>query len=115
MSEEPNIGANGPEFTLDDLNVLVEEVEHQGGAILPDRCEGQLVRFPKPRGKGFDEAHTCGCGNETMAVVTYDPVAETSKKRKSMLERGAGFARVCLVCDLGMLWPRFKSAFDEAA
>jgi hypothetical protein len=110
--EQPDFGARSPQFTHDEINLLVAEVERQGGAILPDRCEGQELRFPKARGKDFDLATTCGCGNETMAVVTYDP-SGSSKKRKQMVERGAGFARVCLVCDLGGLWPRFSKVLED--
>jgi hypothetical protein len=47
-----------------------------------------------------------------MAAVPYEPADRGSKLKQKMIERGAGFARVCLVCDGAALWPRFAPALE---
>ena len=105
---EPNMGWTPP-YSPDEFNALVAEVDRQGGALLPDLCEGRVLKYAKPRSKNHDLAQTCHCGNESMAVVTYEP-SDDEEKDRQMRERGAGFARVCLVCDLAGLWPRYQEA-----
>lgn len=110
MSEEIGPGWV-PAYSPNQFTTLCEEVDRQGGAVLPDTCVPELLKFPKPQSDKVDLAETCHCYNESMAVVTYDP-SDTDERRKKMAERGAGFARVCLVCDAAGLWPRFDKALE---
>lgn len=110
--DEPDLGWSQP-YSPDQFNALVADVDRQGGALLPEPCQGRTLKYPKARGKGHDKAETCSCGNESMAVITYD-LPDSKKLAQAMRDRGAGFARVCLVCDYGGLWPRFIKAVGEA-
>lgn len=99
-------------YSPDEWDALTEEVERQGGALLPDVCAGRFVSFTVKNSDRVTKAKTCGCGNESMAVTIYDPHKNQSVAKK-MRERGAGFARVCLVCDSVGSWPDFEHVIAE--
>lgn len=102
----------GPIYTPDDWTNLLAEVERQGSAILPELCEGSPLEFKASKNGKGSKTRTCHCGQASMAVVTYDPAVK-AKDLQKVKERGGGFARVCLVCDVGGAWPRFASAVEQ--
>lgn len=98
-------------YSPDEWTALCSEVERQGGALLPDRCLPRFVSFSVPNSDRTTKAKTCGCREEAMFVVPYDP-ADNKKARVEMRQRGAGFARVCGVCDAVGAWPIFTHVID---
>ena len=99
-------------YSPEEWDALTAEVERQGGALLPDECKGRYVSFTVKNSDRVTKAKTCGCGNESMAVTIYDP-HRNPKVAKKMRERGAGFARICLVCDSVGAWPNFAHVIDR--
>jgi hypothetical protein len=96
-------------YSPEALDALMQEVESQGGALLPDRCEKQDITYEAPpyNAASTQRRATCGCGNETIVVSIYD--AGDGK-----VPSGAGFARVCAVCDDVGAWPRYCDAVYNA-
>lgn len=99
-------------YSPDEWDALTAEVERQGGALLPDECKGRYVSFPVKNSDRMTKAQTCGCGNDSMAVTIYEP-HKNANVAKKMRSRGAGFARVCLVCDSVGAWPSFAHVLEE--
>lgn len=92
-------------YSLDAFNTLVAEVEAQAGALAPEPCEGTAIKYPLPNDTTAIE-HTCHCQNESVAIISYDPDGDDSGL-------GAGFARICLVCDSAGAFPNLTdSIFD---
>lgn len=100
------------EYSPDELDDLISDVESQGGALLPETCEGRFAIYAIPGSDKTIKAQTCGCGNNTMLVAPYEPAAN-AKDRKKLLTRGAGFVRACAVCDDVGSWPRFMNWTQE--
>lgn len=100
------------DYSLDQFNSLISEIESQGGALLPERCEGNPIVYTIPASERTLKAISCGCANNTMMVAPYSP-AGTDKQTKKMLSRGAGFVRACMVCDAVGAWPRFQPEEEE--
>lgn len=61
-------------FSEDDLLALIETVEEQGGAHLPDAHmpETYMLDVPTKHGKKRIAVQTTGCKRETMFVIPYD-------------------------------------------
>lgn len=97
------------DYEIDEFNALVSEIERQGGALLPDKCEGQIIEYKLD--KKVDKVKTCECGNSTVTVSTYDATPYAVKKKA--LERGGGFIKACAVCDSIGLWPRYIKAVSD--
>jgi hypothetical protein len=100
---------SGPEYSPDEWAKLQMEIEKKGGAILPEVCTGEPLKFD---GKHKTNTETCFCSNQSMVVLMYDPFVEEGKLETAS-QRGAGFARVCLVCDAVGQWPKFRHVLDE--
>lgn len=111
MSNEEEHRPGTYAYSPNQFTTLCEEVDSQGGAILPDRCEPTMLKYAKPQDDGLDVAMTCACGNNSMAAVPYTPSAKPDTT-KELIERGAGFARICLICDGAGLWPRFEKSLE---
>lgn len=97
------------DYSADAFNMLYTEIERQGGALLPDSCLPLDIEFTVPpytkaqKLKGKDGEGTCGCGNQTRFVHTYDPGPEAAKP---------GFVTACAVCDSAGGWPRYRDIYD---
>lgn len=88
------------------FEALVESIEGQGGAMLPETCTPEELSF-KPPQKHIPGSFTQGCNNHSMAVVTYDPESDKAPS-------GSGYVRVCAVCDAVGAMPRFEGAVRPA-
>ena len=96
------------DYSFDQFASLVAVIDEKGGALLPDECEPQVIKYKMPPKGRIEEANTCHCGNESMFVLPYELTgAADSKDAKS---RGGGFARVCGVCDDVGRWPLYEEA-----
>ncbi len=98
-------------YSLDQFNAIVAEIEGQGGAILPESCEGDALIYKIPGSDNTVKARTCGCTGNTLMVAPYEP-STNPKESKKLLGKGAGFIRACIVCDGVGLWPRFVKATE---
>lgn len=98
------------DYTNDQFIFLLEEVDRQGGARLPERCVGSVASY-KLKDK-ITKTLTCFCGEESMLVIPYVPAA-SEKEIVKLKARGAGFATVCANCDSVGAWPRFEAALGE--
>jgi hypothetical protein len=95
---------------------LIDEVEHQAGAMLPDPCIPGDITF----GKEYIQAHqgtlkgvTCGCKNDNVRFVNvYE--TDDSDEGKAQRKRGGGFVTACAVCDNMAHWPRFIDAVIDS-
>lgn len=92
----------------DELQALITEVERQSGAMLPDRCTGQVLSY-QLAGKE-SKVTSCECRNKTMFVSVYDPT--TFAKKKGAHDNGGGFIRSCALCDSMGSWPRYREAVE---
>lgn len=97
------------EYNPDEFVALSAEVERQGGALLPDKCLGQLLTYVIQERE--NKVYTCQCRNNTMFISTYEPTIASEKK--GSLDRGGGFVRACAVCDSMGKWPRYEKAVEE--
>lgn len=97
------------DYEYDQFAALVAEVERQGGALLPEKCEGTTIEYKMD--KKIDKVRTCECGNETMLISTYEVSGFATKKKA--VERGGGFVRACAVCDNVGEWARYAKALDD--
>lgn len=94
------------DYGNDEFDALIEAVENQGGAHLPDICDGDLLTFKvKDR---VSKVRSCSCRNQTIFVTLYEPTDEAESKNAAA--RGGGFARTCAVCDDMGTWPRYAKA-----
>lgn len=103
----------GVQYSADDWQALQAEVDRQGGAILPEECIGEVLNFEAigPGGKGT-RTRTCRCGNQSMAVLVYEPHVP-AKDIAAVKARGGGFLRMCLTCDAAGVWPKFAKVVDQ--
>lgn len=85
------------------FETLLEEIERQSGALLPEPCMPIRLNVLGPQ-KPKVKPRTCGCYNKSRFVSKYEPID------KEMLERGGGFVTSCAVCDNMGEWPRYKDA-----
>lgn len=103
-------------YSPEGYNALVQEIENQSGAMLPDACLPQDAVYEDPpytHPKGRIKKATCGCGNDnTRFVNVYD--TPDNDYGKSMRRRGGGFVTACAVCDNMGAWPRFEDAVYAA-
>ena len=102
-------------YTPDEILQLAPAIERMGGALLPEKCEGRFATYAIPGSKKSTPVKTCHCGQQLMYVMPYSP--EDSKgetDEADFRERGAGFARVCLNCDLMGSWPNFENVLEGA-
>lgn len=90
-------------YSPDEFLALVQEVERQGGAHLPDECEPVTINYKI--GNRKTKVNSCHCGNESIFVTVYEPTADAEKRNAKA--RGGGFARTCAVCDEMGAWPRY--------
>lgn len=92
-------------YTPDEFQALEDEINSQGGALLPDICTEDDVVFtcpPYKRNK-TERRRTCGCGNLSRFVMEYDPGDDKSQ-----------FITACAVCDNMGSWPRLAIALSNA-
>lgn len=94
----------------DDLFIrLLDEVEKQGGSLLPERCAGKKFRLKMKSGNTmrWKDYWTTGCGYDSRFDVPYEPLlAHDAEKR---------VVTVCAVDDMMHLWPRFATIHTEEA
>ena len=88
-------------YSPSEIEELIEEVERQGGALLPDPCFPHKTAVIGPK-KPKESPTLCGCGNTTRLVSIYGVDDDKIK------ERGGGFVTACAVCDNMGLWPRYQ-------
>ena len=100
------------DYSPDEFTALRAAIERAGGAILPEKCEGTFAVFPVPNGTRTTRTKTCHCKNNSMVVLPYEP-GEDDEECADMRERGAGFVRVCAVCDSVGRWPPFFAEIIE--
>lgn len=100
-------------YSPDEWSALCDEIERTGGALLPDKCTGVTISFPVPGTRKKSKILTQHCEQETMLVIVYDPSMNDSE-RNSMSGRGAGYARVCGLCDAVGSWPRFQHVVESS-
>lgn len=105
------------DYSPNEWPLLVSEIERQGGAMLPEFCEGSIATFSSPNASRVTRVRTCHCHKEgktvkTMFVSTYTP-SDDEDEAQELLDRGAGFIRACAVCDNAGSWPRFEHFADE--
>lgn len=104
-------------YNPEEWPLIVAEVERQGGAMLPEYCVGEVIKFTSPNATRVTKVHTCNCHTpgdprQSMFVAVYDP-ADEEEEAKAMRIKGAGFVRVCLRCDNAGSWPRFEHYAEE--
>lgn len=83
------------------LDVLIEEVEAQGGAVLAEKCLPEAIEF-KPPQREIEDSYTCGCGNFTRFASPYETESESGN-----------FVTACAVCDNVGAWPRFEDVVKD--
>jgi len=96
------------DYKPDEFIALLEEVEHQGGALLNDPCEPSYFNLEQPDASGklkLRKLSTTGCGNDCRMGVPYQPPEGTT---------GAAFVAACAVDDNMGDWPRFRHAIKRA-
>lgn len=100
-------------FHPEDFLALEEEVERQGGAVLPDTCRGVgfNIMLPNERGKRVPtRKSTCRCNNKTLLaiprLVPDDPDEEVTEKDDELVI-------LCAVCDDAGKMPRFRDVIDH--
>ena len=108
-----------------DFISLLEEVERQGGELLPETClPGEYVITISKKGGGVKKRKvlTTGCGNEHRLEIPYDPstpvaVPQTPtaedpepKAKRHAGDHGLGKVIVCATDDAVDRWPRFAKA-----
>lgn len=81
----------------------------QGGAIREEPCRSEelpalaagsrIKGAPTAAKVDVETAYTCGCGNQTIAVIPYEPESEDSPN---------AMAVICAICDAGTRMPRFQ-------
>lgn len=120
----------------DDFLALVTQVEHEGGYVQPDPCNGQVLRYTKPEGGQIVET-TTHCGLHARVAIPYDPTepvdirseteitnVETGVKtiRRDWIKHDgetpaqqANFVAVCAVDDAVGLWPRYDGLMSDAS
>lgn len=104
-------------YEPDDFLALLEEVERKGGAHLSVPCIPHEYKIKLPDASGrmrSRRSFTASCGKDAMFAVPYEPVARSPEEKKSMLERGAGFATVCAVDDDLGRWPRYAHVITQS-
>lgn len=69
---------------------IKRNVQAIGGTTLAEICRPEGIAYPAEDGFRTVMVNTCGCGNETIALIPS----------------GGEAARVCLVCDGAIEWPR---------
>lgn len=98
----------------DDFLRLLEGVEAEGGAMLPDRCRATkyALRIPDADSElRFRDFFTTGCGQDTRFVLPYKlPKGKLGEKMES---RGGGLVTVCAVDDEVGKWPRYAHLIEE--
>jgi hypothetical protein len=104
---------------------LLEEVERQGGELLPETClpSEYIITVNKPHG-GVKKRKvlTTGCGKEMRLEIPYDPSAKVTvpgvATRQSPNpepvahdgDHGQGTVIVCAEDDGVHFWPRFEKS-----
>ena len=96
----------------DDIFIrLVEEVESQGGELLPATHSPQTLTYKTPQPDGrIKTSHIAGigCGFEALLSVPYDRY-EVDKKGNDVGLPTLASVEVCAVDDCVHAWPRFCS------
>jgi len=109
---------------------LMERVEAQGGAHLPDHCKPDVykIKVKQPDGSFIvKRVFTSGCEREALFVmpyrldqqvrVQYGGKTSISSPHpddiKAMEARGGGFVKACANDDRMDLWPKLQPPEDE--
>jgi len=94
---EPNPDHQVEPPTRPQLDWLSHNVQELGGVMLAAVCRPRGLPYPDSSLNGRTiMVNTCSCGNESIALVPYQGADG---------EYGEA-ARVCLVCDGAIEWPR---------
>lgn len=95
-------------YSPEAFDAIIAEVEHQGGALLPEECVREDIRYTVPpyASPSTQKQVTCGCFNQALLVSTYDPLPEA--------DQASGFVTACAVCDNMGDWPRYSEAVYTA-
>lgn len=102
-------------YTSDEILELAPAIERLGGALLPETCEGRFASYKVPGSEKTTNVKTCNCKNQSMYVMPYEPTdAKGKTSGEEFRQRGAGFARTCLHCDLIGHWPNFEQVLGGA-
>lgn len=102
-------------YTPDEVLELAPAIERMGGALLPEKCEGRLAQYKVPETEKTTNIKTCHCNNQSLYVMPYEPSdAEGKTTDPEFRARGAGYARVCLHCDLIGHWPNFENVLEPS-
>lgn len=102
-------------YSFDEILLLAPAIERMGGALLPETCEGSLTTFPEVGSEKTRSIKTCACKQQTMYVMPYNPVdAKGETSESDFRERGGGYARTCVHCDLMGSWPNFENVLEGA-
>ena len=82
---------------------LIEAVEEQAGAVLPDACEPKRFQLNQPKKDGSENIVTLatqGCGKHARFMIQYSPTNSAEPK----------FITLCAYCDNVGAMPRFREA-----
>lgn len=89
--------------------MLSDEVERQGGELLPGICKGQHVTYKKGQHHvthSQDALNTTGCLRQRrFQIPDQEPESDTALV--------AGVTVACANDDLMALWPRFSGMYEE--
>lgn len=91
----PNLTVQTPSFAQ--MQWLLNNVRALGGSADWEIHRPQGIPYPAEDGLRTVMVNTCGCGNPSVAFVPY--------RRPDGFD---GKARICVVCDGGIEWPRLQ-------
>lgn len=108
-------------YNPDDFFALIEAVEEEGGAHLPEPCAPPRyrIKLPDPASglRRMQTMQATGCHRETRFVIPYDkPIYERHEDTGKIVAEGEVEPSTLAVCavddDLGK-WPRFAGAITK--
>lgn len=92
------------DYPPDAFDALLTAVTQGGGALLPDPCTKQDIRYEGAAyTPSLQERVTCGCGHLARMMTRYAP-------ENDQAPTGSGFVTACAVCDSIGAWPKFCEA-----
>lgn len=110
------------DYHPDDFIALVAGIENEGGAILPDKCEGEKVVYKLPDADRI-VMQTANCNLYARLAVAYDPTVEVDLELYTEIDgenvrtrikhngedpqQNLNFVPVCAVDDAVGAWPRY--------
>lgn len=113
----------------EDFQALSNAVEHEGGKLLSEECEGHefMLDLPDTRGRMMPTRRwTTSCGFSALMEIPYDASLHVRLREDDSAEpepvtivdhSGEDFAggpvKVCAVDDALGLWPRFAGVVSD--